>query len=86
MASERVVIPTRSHVSATVLEIKHDSTPSLEELHCSFMAFRGGERFECAEIPPFTCGRIALARVETVGAGFQFSDHCLIGGRYQPPF
>jgi hypothetical protein len=51
------------------------SLAALKELNGSFVLSRRSKRLECAKIPSLSGLGIFFARVKTIFAGFEFSNH-----------
>jgi hypothetical protein len=51
---------------------------TFEELHFAFVLFGLLARFKCAEVAALTGPRILFSGVESVFAGFQFSNHARV--------
>src|SRR5258708_1940626 len=52
------------------------SAPVLEVLHGTFVLLSRRARLERAEVAPFACLRILLARVEPIAAAAKLANHC----------
>ena len=55
--------------------LTRDRSMSLEVLDCPLMFLGSGPGVEGAQVAPFARLRILFPRIQTVFAGFQFSDH-----------
>ena len=57
----------------------------LEVLDFALVLLRLLEARKCPEIPPLTCGRILLARVQPIFAGFEFANHIRVDAARPAP-
>src|SRR5258707_6194767 len=63
------------------LAVASGSAPVLEVLHGTFVLLSRRARLERAEVAPFACLRILLARVEPVAADAKLANHCWASSR-----
>src|SRR5258708_40220288 len=55
--------------------------PVVEVLHGTFVLLSRRARLERAEVAPFACLRILLARVEPIAAAAKLANHCWASSR-----